>query len=59
MQLVRGKKKVKFFLWITMSPGSFPIKGILGKKYKKTPKRKIIIPMNIKNFPKNSNPILK
>lgn len=42
IEVVIGKKKVKFSLFIKISPGSLPKKGIFEKNIKKIPVKKRI-----------------
>lgn len=47
MEVVIGKKKVKFFLWMRISPGSRPMPGILFAKRNRAPTRISIAPKKI------------
>lgn len=51
-----GKKKVKFPLFITISPGNLPI-PILDPKRKITPRKVTTSPRAIIILPKDSNPV--
>jgi hypothetical protein len=46
-----GKKSVRFFLLITISPGSFPKIGILSKNRKAAPSATMAIPAIIRILP--------
>lgn len=50
IQVARGKKNVNFSLFIKISPGSFPKKGIFGLSKSKTPIEVIIRPAKIVNL---------
>jgi hypothetical protein len=49
--VAKGKKKVKFFFWIRMSPGSLPIQGIFPERRSNPPIAEIKRPSNMRNLP--------
>ena len=58
MQVVMGKQKPKFFFWMEMSPGIFPIKGILLPNINSPPAIIKIMPMIISVLPKALNSLM-
>jgi len=59
MQVAIGKYKVNFSFLMIMSPGSFPIQGILSPMTRRTPIPAMIAPETINTFPRPLNPTMK